>query len=78
LAYTDDLQIHRENTKYMVISERGARGGLQSGNDCYKSVEYFKCLGSMITTINDVSVDINARLVAGNRGLFRYSRLTQI
>jgi hypothetical protein len=56
------LQINREKTKYMVTSKRSARG-----DDNYESVDHFKYLGSMITTVNDVSVDVIARLAAGNR-----------
>jgi hypothetical protein len=44
----------------MVTSERSARRELQSGDDNYESVDHFKYLGSMITTVNDISVDINA------------------
>jgi hypothetical protein len=64
------LQINREKTKYMGTSELGARGGLQSLDDNYESVEHFKYLGSMITTVNDVKVDINAQLATGNRAHF--------
>jgi hypothetical protein len=52
------LQINREETIYMVTCERGTIGVLQSGDDNYESVDYFKYLGLIFTTENDVSVDI--------------------
>jgi hypothetical protein len=50
------LQINREKTKYIATNKRGARGGLQID---------FKYLGSFITTVKEISVDINARLATG-------------
>jgi hypothetical protein len=53
-----------------MLAERSTRVGLQSEGDYYESVDHFKYLGSMITTVNDVSVDINARFAAGKRAFF--------
>jgi hypothetical protein len=33
----------------------------------YEKVEMFKCLGSLVTNLNDIEIEIKTRLTAGNK-----------
>jgi hypothetical protein len=66
------LQINHEKNKCKVTIEQGTRGGLQSGDDYYESVDQFKYLGSIITTVNDVSLDINAMHSSWQQSFYRH------
>lgn len=73
------LQINREKTKFMVSTrDKGRFQGvrdLEGEREKYERVVQFKYLGALMTEDNDVSVEIKARLAAGNKCYYAFNKL---
>jgi Reverse transcriptase (RNA-dependent DNA polymerase) len=64
------LVINESKTQYMSTTRKGVRRDLDCGESNFEGVTSFKYLGSLVTSDNDVTVDIKARLVAANKAFF--------
>jgi F0F1-type ATP synthase alpha subunit len=78
-AYSMGLEINKEKTKCMVVTNKEARrnnmgNNLIIGNHNFEVVEEFKYLGTLINTKNNVSEEIKKIIIAANRsyhGLYK-------
>ena len=73
------LQINNEKTKYMISTrEKGRFHGvrdLEWEEGKYQRVGEFKYLGALMTEGNEVIMEIQARIAAGNRCFCTYNKL---
>jgi hypothetical protein len=63
------LDVHAENTKYMVMSRNqnaGQNHNIKVDNKFFKRVEQFKYLGTTLTNRNSIQEEIKSRLKSGN------------
>lgn len=69
------LSINQEKTKYMINTRNKTRWRGVQDFEGYERVKQFKYLGGVVSEDNEVSLEIKARLAAGNRCYFSFQRL---
>jgi hypothetical protein len=60
------LQMNDTKTKYMVKRHDGNKANELMGKK-YGKVESFKCLGSIMTSLNDIETEIKSKIALGNK-----------
>uniref|UniRef100_A0A0K8SN56 Reverse transcriptase domain-containing protein n=1 Tax=Lygus hesperus TaxID=30085 RepID=A0A0K8SN56_LYGHE len=65
------LEVNAQKTKYMIAGRNPSQSGdLMVGEFTFQRVDSFLYLGSLVTSSNDMSSEISARLIAANRCYF--------
>ena len=65
------LVINQEKTVYMYSGkDTTLHQDLAIGNYMFKRVDNFKYLGTMVSKMNNRSVEVNARLIMANRAYY--------
>jgi hypothetical protein len=68
LARKMGLAVNQEKTKFMEVGKKITTvAHFTVGNYKFEKVHKFRCLGSLVTDKNDISVEIKNRLGLGNK-----------
>ncbi|KMQ81323.1 endonuclease-reverse transcriptase, partial [Lasius niger] len=70
------LSVNVEKTKYMKSSrDHPQTSNIRCGTDEFEAVQEFTYLGSTVNTNNDITQEIQRRIMLANRTLFGLSRV---